>query len=67
MVDVSLCVEDNPDTGHGYVLTNSPHYKENTVDYGLAIHDATFEQVLELDEDPDDREFSCSFVFNFLE
>jgi len=34
---------------------------------GPNIDEATFEQILEMDDDEDDREFSRSIVFGFFE
>ena len=36
-------------------------------DAGDSIDAATFEQILEMDDDEDDREFSKSIVFDFFE
>lgn len=37
------------------------------VEFGDNVDEATFEQILDMDEDEDDREFSKSIVFDFLE
>lgn len=37
------------------------------VDLGPNIDAATFEQILEMDDDEDEREFSKSIVFGFFE
>jgi osomolarity two-component system phosphorelay intermediate protein YPD1 len=37
------------------------------VDLGPNIDSATFEQILEMDDDEDDREFSRSIVFGFFD
>jgi len=37
------------------------------IDLGENIDAATFEQILEMDDDEDDREFSRSIVFGFFE
>ena len=37
------------------------------MDYGDQIDQSLFEQILEMDEDESDREFSRSIVFGFFE
>lgn len=37
------------------------------MDYSDSIDQATFEQILEMDDDGDDREFSKSIVLGFFE
>ena len=40
---------------------------EDSVDFGDNVDVATFEQILDMDEEEDDREFSKGIVFGFLE
>jgi len=42
-------------------------HQEKLMDYGDEIDESTFEQILEMDDDPDDRDFSRGIVVGFIE
>ncbi|KAF8856497.1 histidine-phosphotransfer domain, HPT domain-containing protein [Acephala macrosclerotiorum] len=55
-----------PDT-HGHDEDRSEEGSVGLPDLGESIDAMTFEQILEMDDDEDEREFSRSIVFGFFE
>lgn len=43
-----------------------PNIEQAEVDFGDNVDMATFEQILDMDEEPGDREFSQGIVFDFF-
>lgn len=48
-------------------LTRARQEDGASLDYGDDIDRSTFEQILEMDDDEDDRDFSRSIVFGFFD
>jgi len=56
-----------PDNAHRHEEERSEEGSVGLPDLGDSIDVLTFEQILEMDDDEDDREFSRSIVFGFFE
>ena len=46
---------------------NSHRITKAEAEFGDSVDQATFDQILEMDDDEDDREFSRSIVYGFFE